>query len=422
MALTTGKTAEVLFEKTLETYEDQMSLLPQVSLIEPDGGMLQNSGNVIWRPTEQHAALQAGWDMTGKETGIIEETYPALLETPQNDFVQLRADDMRDKSFWEKRGARSGKQQATLLNQTIAQRIVTQGSLHIRTNDTSGFDAIGTAQALMNERQGMDNGRTFVLNDRDNLKYGKDLAGRETLQGRPETIWAKGQIAQNVAEFDVFTGSFLPTITGAADPAVTVTGAQTFAPEAGSVDTATGIVTNVDYRTATMAINDSTLLTVGDKITIGAIQSVGLADKNPTGQLMTFTVVALPDATHMTVYPKPIAAVDPALSTLELAYANTDVVIPNAAAVTRLNVDASKKTNIFFDKMAVEVIGGTIPAELFAQFAGFKVLTETMSNGLTMYMIYDGDIATASFRFRSFCWYGITVADPSRCEHQESAR
>lgn len=415
MGLTTGKTAEVLFEKTLESYEDQMSLLPKVAFFEPEGGMLQNAGNVLWRPVEQHAAIQEGWDLTGNETDIIEETYPALLEEPQNDFVKLRADNMRDKSFWEKRGERGGKQQATELNKRIAQRIVTQGSLHIRSNATSGYAFIAEAQALMNERQGMDNGRCFVLNDRDNLTFGEDLAGRQTLQGRPEATWAKGQIGQNVAEFDVFTASYLPTITGAADPAVTVTGAQSFKPEAGSVDTAGGIVTNVDYRSAVIPVNNSALLSVGDKINIGAIKAVGLADKTDTNQLMTFTVVALPDATHMTVYPKPIAAVDPALSLIELAYANTDVVIPNAAAVTRLNIDASAKSNIFFDKDAVEVIGGTIPAELFSQFAGFKVLTQTMVNGLTMYLVYDGNIDDMSFRYRCFTWYGITVADPSRC-------
>ncbi len=414
-ALTTGKTAEVLFEKTLESYEDQMTLLPKVSFVEPDGGMLQNAGNVIWRPVEQHSPILVGWDMTGKETGIIEETYPAILETPKNDMVQLRADNMRDQSFWERRGERSGAQQATELNSSIAARIALQGSLHVRSNVTSGYEFIGAAQAVMNERQGMNNQRCFVLNDRDNLTFGSDLAGRQTLQGRPEDQWETGQIAKNVAGFDVFTGSFLPTVTGAAAGVVTATGAQSFAPEAGTVDSDTGEVTNVDYRKAIVVVNNSALLSVGDKVTIGAIQSVGLADKNPSGQLMTFTVVALPDATHITVYPKPIAADDAALSDLEKAYANVDTTIVNAAAVTRLNIDTSKKSNIFFDKESVEVIGGTIPAELFAQFAGFKVLTQTMSNGLTMYLVYSGNITDMTFKFRCFTWYGITIADPQRC-------
>ena len=44
-----------------------------------------------------------------------------------------------------------------------------------------------------------------------------------------------------------------------------------------------------------------------------------------------------------------------------------------------------------------------------------KVVTDTMANGLKVYMVYDGDIATMTFRYRLFCWYGITVANPSNC-------
>ena len=71
---------------------------------------------------------------------------------------------------------------------------------------------------------------------------------------------------------------------------------------------------------------DSSGYNVGDKIQIAnggtPIESIGLADKNSTNQAMTFTVVAKPSGTSMTIYPKPIALDDPALTTLEQAYAN----------------------------------------------------------------------------------------------------
>jgi len=112
-SLTAGKIAEVIFENALETYEHQDMLLDQVSFFEPEGADMQNSGNVIWRPVQQHAPILPGWDLTGQETGIIEETYPAILGTPSNDFVSQRADDMRDMRFWKRRGQESGRQQAT---------------------------------------------------------------------------------------------------------------------------------------------------------------------------------------------------------------------------------------------------------------------------------------------------------------------
>ena len=419
MALSTGKIAEVMFEKTKETYEHQMQMVEMVDFNQPDAGTMQNTGNFVWYPVQQHAPIIAGWDLSGQETGIIEETYPALLGTPNNDFVKMRADDMRDQRFWERRGEQSGKRQATELNKDIASAIAVQGSLFIRSNATSGYEFIAEAQAIMNERQAKETQRYFVLNDRDTLLFGTDLAARQTLQGRPADTWKTGQIGRNVASFDVYTGSFLPNITGAADDDATINGNQAFVPVGGTVNATTGVVTNVDYREAVLVIDDSGDLAVGDKITLEnaavAVQSIGLADKNPSGQAMTFTIIEIPTAASLRVYPKPIAADQAGISTLEAAYANINTAILTAATITRLNIDASNKTNIFWDKSAVEVLGGSIPAELFKQYDGMKVITDTMSNGLQLYMVYDGSLDTMTFRFRIFTWYGITVCNPSNC-------
>ncbi len=413
----TGKIAEVLFENALETYEDQTQLVEMTTVFEPNAENMQNSNNFVWRPVQQHAPVIEGWDLTGQETGIIEETYPAILGTPKNDFVEQRADDLRDMTFWERRGKQSGRQQATELNTSIATLIKNTGSLFYRSNATSGYNFIAEGQALLNERQAVADDRCFVLNDRDTLTYASDLAARQTLQGRPESTWKTGQIGQNVAEFDVYTGSYLPNLVGGADPATTVTADQSFKPEGGSVDATTGIVTNVDYRSATIPVAASASYNVGDKITISnggtAVQSIGLADKNETNQAMTFTVVAKPSGTSLTIYPKPIALDDPALSVLEKAYANVDTRILNTATVDRLNIDASAKTNLFWAKDSIEVLAGSIPANLFSQFSGKKVVTSRLKSGLDMYMVYDGKIDDMTFRFRLFTWYGLTNCNPS---------
>jgi len=419
MALSTGKIAEVMFEKTLETFETQEDMLSLTNFHEPDKGTMQNTGNFIWYPVQQHAPIISGWDISGTETGIIEETYPALLGTPNNDFVRMRADDLRDQRFWERRAAQSGKRQASELNADIASAIALQGSLFYRSNATSGYEFIAEAQAIMNERQTMAEQRTFMLNDRDTLLFSKDLAARQTLQGKPSKTWKTGQIGQNIAGFDVYTGSFLPNLAGGADPAVTVTGNQAFVPSAGTVNATTGVVTNIDYREASLVVNNSALLTVGDKFqlenTAVAVQSVGLDDKVATGQPMTFSVIELTDATHIKIYPKPIAVGQAAITTLQEAYANINTQILNAATLTRLNIDTTNKTNLFWDRSAVEVIGGCIPAELFKQYDGMKVITDTMKNGLKLYMVYDGNIDTMTFRFRMFTWYGVTINNPSNC-------
>jgi hypothetical protein len=419
MTVTTAKAAEIMFENTLETHEKQMSLLPLVDYVQPDGAGQQNAGNVIWSPVEQHAPIIDGWDLTGEETGIIEEEYPMVLGTPSNDFVQVRADDMRDKRFWERRGKTSGRRQVSEQNKRIAAAVTNQAGMFIRSDATSGYDFIAEAQALMNERQLMDNGRNFILNDRDMLKFGKDLAARQTLQGKPDATWGNGQIGQNIADFNIYTSSSLPNLDGGADPATTATGNHSFKPESGSTDQDAGTVTNVDYRNATVIVADSSSYTVGDKHTISntgtTIKALALEDKTDTGVAMTFTIKSITDGTHVVISPKPIAADDTALTNLEQAYSNVDTTILNGATLDRVNIDASNKANLFWDKDAIQICGGTIPGNLFAEFDGMKELSTTMPNGQTMYMFYDGDIATMKFRYRLFTWYGITIANPSAC-------
>lgn len=419
----TGKIVEVMFENALDTYNEQDSLLDLTSFISPEAAGMQNANNFLWRPVEQHAPIIEGWDLSGQEQEIIEETYPAILGTPKNDFVRQRADDLRDMRFWERRGQQSARQQVSELNKTIINAITNQGTMFYRSNATSGYNFIAEAQALMNERQGFMTDRCFVLNDRDNLRFGQDLAARQTLQGKPEMTWASGQIGQNIAEFDVFTGSYLPNLAGGASPDTTVTGNQSFKPEGGSVDASTGQVNNVDYRRAQITVAASANYNVGDKIKFTNTTSedgsqdvlaLGLGDKTVTDQAMTFTVIAKPSATTMVIYPKPIANDDSALTATERAYSNVNTTIKNGATVERLNTDTLNKVNAFWDKDAVEVYGGTIPANLFSEFDGNKVISETMKNGLEMYMLYDGNIEDMTFRYRLFTWYNITIKDPSR--------
>lgn len=415
---TTGKLMEVYFENAIDTYNKQSQLLPLVNLWEPDSGTMQNAGNTVWRNVEQHSPIIKGWDMTGLETDIIEETCPFNLGLPNNDIYKQRADDLRTRTFWENRGQATAKRQAAELNRDIMLSVQDAGSLYFETNAVSGFDAIGEAQAMMNERQGYGMERTVVLNDRDTLKYAKDLAGRGTVKGRPETdAWQKGQIGENVAEFDVYTGSYLGAITGNVGGDSTTTAILSFKPEGGTVNTATNTVTNIDYRTATIPVAASAGYAVGDYVKFDNagkdVEAVGLNDKTATGTAMTFKIVAIANGTTIEVFPKPIAIDDAGLTSLEQAYGNIDTQIGNGANVIKLNNFAgTRKSNIFFSKDSIEVVGGDAPIELMNEYGGMKVITSSLENGLKAYLVYDGDMITMQFRARFFVWYGVTNANP----------
>src|SRR5690606_16380582 len=140
----------------------------------PDAADMQNAGNQIWRCVDQHAPVIEGWDLSTQETGIIQQTYPAVLGTPTNDYVSQRIDDARDMQFWIERGKTSARRQASNLNSKIATAMTQQGSLHVRSNAASGFDYISEFQALMNERQLVKNARHAMLNDRNTQRFSKD--------------------------------------------------------------------------------------------------------------------------------------------------------------------------------------------------------------------------------------------------------
>lgn len=413
-----GVIIDTLFGEYLDTWEEQNLLLDKVDFFEHSGDRMQSGQNFVWRDVEQHAPVIEGWDVSGQEQNIIEETYPSVLGVPKNDLVSQRADDMRDLTFWQRRGRASAMSQGMELNKSLANAMYQQGSLFYQSNAASGFDFVAEGQALMNERQGFNSGsRCHLLNDRSNLKYAQDLAGRQTVQGRPEEAWSSGIVGYDIAGFDIYTGSFLPNIVGGASPDTTVTGNQSFKPEGGTIDAVTGAGANVDYREAVIPVADSSAYNVGDKVKFsqGAdVMAVGQADQTDTDQAMTFTIVGKPSGTSVKIFPKPIAADDAALTATEKRYAVIDTTIKNGAVMVRLNTQASSKVNLFWDKEAVEVLGGTIPAELMSQFDGKKVVQERMKNGQTMYLVYDGKLDDMTFRYRMFTWYGVTIKDPRR--------
>ena len=409
--LTAGKIAEVMFENFIETYEHQTLMLDLVDGEQPDKAKLSNAGNTIWYPVQQHRPILKGFDLTGKEQGIIEETYPISLGDPSGDLIEQRIDDMRDMRFWERAGEQAGYQQATDLNSELAALVSNTGSLYYESTATSGFDFISEGQALINERQvykGM--GCNFLLNDRTNQKFGQDLAGRQTLQGRPETTWKTGQIGQNIAEFDVYTGSFTKKQNTPGAGGSTLTANVSEAPQGGSVDAVTKVVTNIDYRNGVLPVVAGANYTVGDVVTVGAIESIGLASKDESGQLMTFKIVGI-TGNNLTVFPKPIAADDAALSTLEKAYANINTQMLSGATVDIVNTSADR-TNIFWAKDSLQMIGGDCPWNLASEFAGMKTISKQLASGITCYMIYDADLKTANFNYRFFVWYGLGNRNP----------
>lgn len=421
MASQTGKVVENMLGSYMETANEQDSMLDLITLDTPDGRKMQDAGNFRWKNVQQRRPTIDGWDMSNEAGGLIRETYPQLLGTPSNDVITLRADDYRTDEYLTQASSESAVQQNAKLNTALASAMSVQGSMFYRDPSSSAFDFIGEAQSMMDERQLKTTDRTFILNTRNSKTYASDLAARQNTQGMPETVWKSGHVASDVCGFkQVLTGSFLPQIVGDAAASSTVEAtAQSFHPRGGDVNETTGVVTNYDYRKATMTVSSDATSdwAVGDKFTLADVYAVGLRDKQNTGELMTFTILKINSATSIDFSPRPIAPAssDTSLTVVEGAYSNINAVIGASVAITRLNVDTSDpKVNLFFDKSAVEIMGGTIPADKYAKL-GKHVIHDKLKNGLEVYLLHSGDILATTFTWRLFTWYGITVCNPSNC-------
>jgi len=116
----------------------------------------------------------------------------------------------------------------------------------------------------------------------------------------------------------------------------------------------------------------------------------------------------------ITVYPRPIALTDSALTADEKAYANISTQIASGAVPVRMNTDTLVQTNSFWANDSVEIIAGSAAWDSVSALAGWKSMSETLDNGMQITMAYDGSIETMDLKVRVFNWYGVTNRDPSR--------
>ena len=412
MANSTGKIIATFFDEVMKQMEDNdlYTALTDVDNVSP--GTLQNSSNVYWRTVEQQRKAISGWDLTGLETGTIEQYYPLTLGTPQNDFMEYRVDDLRDPRFMERSAIAAASTLQSDLNKTIADLIATTGTMYYESNST-GFDFVAEADTIMTERQiytGM--GKYFTLPPRVNQVMASDLAKRNAeITGKIDSAYTTGLINSDVAGFGVYKAPTYGTVVARTNATTTTVASDVTEVPAGYTTTG-GVNVNVDYRYGTITLTDGTNYQVGDVITFPGVNALGIKDKTDTGQLMTFRIIS--KATDViTVYPKPIAADQAGITTAQAAYANISTAIVSGMTVSKVNATGGQACS-FWAKDSICIVGGDAPLELLNQFNGMKVESKTMAGGLKLYVAYDANLTTLNCRIRPFVWYGTCNKDPSR--------
>lgn len=380
---------------------------------------MQRSSNTVWMPVEQEAPTQTGWDLTNKQTNVLELSVKCNMGDPDNDFFQLRADDLRDERSYRRRIQASAKKLANNIETAIAKQATEMGSLVVHdarsigpSTGLTGWDFLASAEELMFARElNRDMGISYFLNPSDYRKAGRDLTAGDIFGRVPEDAYHNGTIQRQVAGFDdVMRSPKLPTVVGSTVTGVTVTGAQKFKPQAFTTDT-DGNNENVDNRVATVVVSSTTGLKRGDKISFAGVKYLSQMAKNVLTDDATFSITRVIDGTHIEITPKPVALDDATLTAEEKAYANVNTSLAASATVTLLNV-ASTTANIGWADDSIRLLSQPIPVT-HELFAGMKTQSFSIPGvGINGIFATQGDINTLTGLCRIAVWYSACAVRP----------
>lgn len=419
MSLKEGQLVTYAIDEIIETVQNLTPMASKTSKYTPPAASMQRSSNTVWMPVEQEAPTQTGWDLTNKQTNVLELSVKCNMGDPDNDFFQLRADDLRDERSYRHRIQASAKKLANNIETAIAKQATEMGSLVVHdarsigpSTGLTGWDFLASAEELMFARElNRDMGISYFLNPSDYRKAGRDLTAGDIFGRVPEDAYHNGTIQRQVAGFDdVMRSPKLPTVVGSTVTGVTVTGAQKFKPQAFTTDT-DGNNENVDNRVATVVVSSTTGLKRGDKISFAGVKYLSQMAKNVLTDDATFSITRVIDGAHIEITPKPVALDDATLTAEEKAYANVNTSLAASATVTLLNV-ASTTANIGWADDSIRLLSQPIPVT-HELFAGMKTQSFSIPGvGINGIFATQGDINTLTGLCRIAVWYSACAVRP----------
>lgn len=419
MTLKEGQLVTYAIDEIIETVENLTPMAQKTTKYSPPAESMQRSGNTVWMPVEQEAPTQSGWDLTNKQTGVLELSVKCNMGTPDNDFFQLRADELRDERSFRRRIQASAKKLANNIETAIAKQATEMGSLVVHderdigpSTGLSGWDFVSDAERLMFSRElNRDMGISYFLNPDDYRKSGRSLVDGDIFGRIPEDAYRNGTIQRQIAGFDeILRSPKLPAVTASTATGITVSGAQKFKPEAGTTD-ADGNPENVDNRVATVTVSSSTGFKRGDKISFAGVKFLSQMAKNVLTDDATFSITRIIDGTHIEITPKPVALNDTALTAEEKAYANVNTSLADGAAINVLNISTTT-ANVFWADDSIRLLSQPIPVT-HELFAGMKTQSFSIPGvGVNGIFATQGDISTLSGLCRIAVWYSACAVRP----------
>ena len=419
MANAFSKEERVAFENILEGFNDALVMSRNVSVYNTDGSMMERTNDVIWRPQPYIATSINGAPRTDISSSFINFTQlavPATLGFNKTVPFALDAKELRDQLQEGRLGDAAKQKLASDINVAIMNVAAAQSTIVVaRSNAPGGYSDVAECDAAFNEQGVQMFDRYLALSSRSYNGMAADLAGRETMTGKPTTAYEKSYVG-TVAGFETYKMDYANRIVGNTTPVgdITINGAnQYYTPRATST-AGTGETANVDnrFQSLNVTLAAGAVLRVGDAFKLAGVNSVHHITKGDTGQAKTFRVISITSgggtAGNNTIVISPPIISAQGGTDAEEQYQNVTATPANGAVATILNVD-NADINVFWQKDALEILPGryAIPSN-----AGVDIMRGTTDQGIELVMQKFYDINNAITKYRLDTFFGVVNKQP----------
>lgn len=406
-----NKEEKVAFDQVLEKFEDYLVLSRNVSRYGTDQVMMERTGDIIWRPQPFIAQSHDGTDATANFDQATQLSVPATIGYEKHSTALLTALELRDLLQEGRLGEAAVQKLSSDINVAVMTVAAQQGTLVVkRTVAATGFDDMAQCEAIMNEQGVNAMDRYAALSTRDYNGMASNLAGRQTMQGKPTTAYEQAYVGR-VSSFETYKLDYSQRLTAAAGGAgltmSTLDAAVNYYIPRATSTAATGERSNVDNRYQTITISSTTNVAAGDCFTVAGLNAVHHITKGDTGQLKTFRVISVPSATTLVISPPMITSQVPTDPTIQ--YQNCVINTKSAtSAIVFLNT-VTAPANPFWQKDAIELLPGryAVPAG-----AGVAVQRATTGQGIEVVMQKFYDINTMLTKYRWDIRFGVCMKQP----------
>lgn len=333
----------------------------------------------------------------------FEDLVDRLIPVRRNKAVRILSrigtKDLRDPMRRQKAVQGMARDLANKIDTTCYQEMINSSSMVLVDTGAFAYDNAIDAEVLMlNRGLGAYNKKLFLANN-DYAKVAKDL-GQNQYYGRdgiPADALSKAKIPM-LATFDTMRSDYLLTLAGNTETTLAVNGDQSH-----TVSTYDANDFYLDNRSMTLNVTNATTsnFPAGTKFTIEGVNALHPETREDTGDLQTFSVKTAGTGS---------AVIQPAI-VIDGPYRNCSAQAADTAAVTPLNVKASRPT-LFYTPESTVIVPGRLPVP--ADAGGVEVVEAATDNGLPMRMTFWYDPHNEVFNMKALVFFDVQVIYPDQ--------